>query len=135
LALENPPDVDASLAVRFGYAGPIAHQTAGHDALALAITRRQRIPSRERDDPLAIGVEKPAGTDEQRTGAVSNQGCKGGLDVVLGGDIGIACCARAASGQDAAAPLASVMNSRRRIIRSPHLRGRATSAALRCRAP
>ena len=37
------------------------------------------------------------------------------------------CCARAARGHAAAAPPSSVMNSRRRIIRSPRRRGRAGS--------
>ena len=47
--------------------------------------------------------------------------------------IGIGCCARAASGHAAAAPPSSVMKSRR-FIQSPRRRGRAASAARRCRA-
>ena len=44
------------------------------------------------------------------------------------------CCPRAASGHAAVAPPSSVMNFRR-VIRSPHRRGRAASAALRGRVP
>ena len=40
-----------------------------------------------------------------------------------------ACCARAATGHDAAAPPSNVMNSRR-LTRSPRLRARAGSAGL-----
>ena len=35
LALENPPGVDAGLAIGIGNAGSVAHQAAGHDGLAL----------------------------------------------------------------------------------------------------
>ena len=55
LALENPPGVDAGLAIGIGNAGPVAHQAAGHDGLALGIDRRQRMASRQRDDPFPIG--------------------------------------------------------------------------------
>ena len=36
LALENTPGVDAGLAIGIGYAGPVAHQAAGHNGLAPA---------------------------------------------------------------------------------------------------
>jgi hypothetical protein len=51
------------------------------------------------------------------------------------GRFGIAgCCARAPSGQAAAAPPSSVMNSRR-LIQSPRRQAIASSWAPRCRAP
>src|SRR5215212_8769992 len=43
LALENPGGVNTGLAVSIGYAGPVAHQAAARDNLALVIHRRQRM--------------------------------------------------------------------------------------------
>ena len=70
LALENPPGIDANLAIGVRYAGSVAHQAAGHDPLALAIASRQCIAIRQGDDLLSLGVKETAGTDEQRTSPV-----------------------------------------------------------------
>jgi hypothetical protein len=42
LAFENPPGVDAGLAICVGYAGAVAHQATGDHAIAPGIARRQR---------------------------------------------------------------------------------------------
>ena len=66
---------------------PVAHQATGHDGLAQAIARRQRMASRQRDEPFPMGVQERAGTDEQRTGPALDERCKGCLDVAVAADI------------------------------------------------
>src|ERR1035441_6349381 len=86
-ALENPPGVDAGLAVGIRNAGPVAHQSAGHGGLAPYIARRQRMAGRQCGEPFPMGVHERAGTDEQRARAALNEGCKGCFDVALATDI------------------------------------------------
>jgi hypothetical protein len=44
LALEDAPDIDARLAIGIALAGPVAHQAAGREKLALTIGRRPSLP-------------------------------------------------------------------------------------------
>ena len=67
--------------------GSVAHQATGHDGLAHGIARRQRMASRQRDEPFPMGVQERAGTDEQRTGPALDERCKGCLDVAVAADI------------------------------------------------
>ena len=55
--------------------------------LALAIARRQRMASRQRDESFPMGVHERAGTDEQRASPALDERCKGGLDVAVAADI------------------------------------------------
>jgi len=56
LALENPPDVDATLTVRSLVVGAIAHQTARRRVPAPFIDRRDCMPSRQREVVKVVKV-------------------------------------------------------------------------------
>ena len=85
-ALENPPGIDAGLAIGVGMAVSVAHQAAGHDILAQGIDRRQRMASRQRDELFPLREHEGAGADEQRADAALDQGRKGRIDVALAAD-------------------------------------------------
>src|SRR5262249_20712059 len=87
LALENPRNVAAGLPVRIALARAVAHQAAVKNTLAHAETRRQRMASRQRGQPLPMPGPEPAAPDEQRARAVLDGGCNGRFDVALAADL------------------------------------------------
>src|SRR5262249_35921024 len=72
-AFEDPAGIDAALAIGFGKAGSVAHQTAGCRELAPFIDRRHRVASGQHDKLLAPAVEEWRGDDEER---LANRGSK-----------------------------------------------------------
>ena len=87
LALENAAGIDAGLAVRFGKAGSVAHQAAGHGELAPKVDRGHRVAGRQRDDLIAPAVEERIGANDERAGPLLDHGCEGRVDVAFGAGI------------------------------------------------
>src|SRR5262245_2313953 len=82
-ALENPARVDAALAIGFGKAGSVAHQTASCGELAPFIDRRHRVADSQHDKLLALAVEEWRGGDEECPGALSDDGRERGVEIVF----------------------------------------------------
>src|SRR6516162_3762508 len=81
LAFENPPGIDAGLAVGIGNTGRVAHQAARIDGLAEAMHRGNPMSRRQRDDPFPMGEHERPGADEQRASPAFDERCKRGLDI------------------------------------------------------
>jgi hypothetical protein len=86
----------------------VASQTTRRDKLAYRVARRQRMPSRQRDDPFPIGKHERAADNEQRTGATRGEGRECGLDVIVRANI------------DNGEPLADRLRSRFQVVSFRH---------------
>src|SRR5258708_33050208 len=82
-ALENHRGVGAVLAVGIGDTYTVAQQSAGDRVFAKLVDRRQPLPRRESDDPIAPRVEIGIGRDHHCPGALPNQQYARGLQSLV----------------------------------------------------
>jgi len=113
--------------IRMGWFRPVHAKSVGSQEIRGLLVARKQLLGRLLDVELSIrGILRGFGL---KVGRVS----PGPLVVRSPITGSAACCPRAASGHAVAAPLSSVMNSRR-VIRSPRRRGRVATAEFRGRA-
>src|SRR3712207_4522870 len=84
LALANPPGIDTRQAIGIGYAGSVAHQTAGRCELAKVVDSGRRVACRQSSEPFMLAGEERIGVDEERTDPLLWQRREGHLNVVQG---------------------------------------------------
>src|SRR5215813_3742396 len=68
--LQNLRGIDAVLAVTLGDAHTVAQQSARDRIFTKLVDRRQPLPRRESDDPIAARIEVRGGCDQQRPRAL-----------------------------------------------------------------
>src|SRR5215471_3968946 len=68
--LQNLRGIDAVLAVTLSDAHTVAHQSARDRIFTKLVDRRQPLPRRESDDPIAARIEVRSGCDQQRPRAL-----------------------------------------------------------------
>jgi hypothetical protein len=84
LALENAAGIHADLTMRIRKVSSVAEQSAGRSKFAPIVVRRNRMTCGKRHHLIASAQKEHIGCDEQRGGALSNEGCESCIDVVLG---------------------------------------------------
>src|SRR5262252_2355484 len=75
LVEQNLRGIDAVLAVTLSDAHTVAHQSARDRIFTKLVDRRQPLPRRESDDPIAARIEVRSGCDQQRPRAASSICC------------------------------------------------------------
>jgi hypothetical protein len=60
--------------------GAVAHESSGRREVAPFVHRRHRMACRQHDKLLAPALEEWGGTDQERLGALSDEGREGELD-------------------------------------------------------
>src|SRR5215471_20649701 len=83
LTLENPPGIDAGLAIALAEIGTIAHQTARQRVFTLLVNRGNSVPRRQRDNFIALAVEEWIRDNQHRSGRQLCRSCKSGIDFTL----------------------------------------------------
>jgi hypothetical protein len=81
LALENPPRINARLAMRNGKAGPVAHQAAGRRKLARIVDRGHGMARRQCDQLITLTDEKRIGANDQGSGSLLDQRREGRIEI------------------------------------------------------
>src|SRR5262249_48924885 len=87
-AVENATRINAELAIKLRYVGPIAHESAGVRKITLEIERRYPMLSGQRYDLRPLGGKEAAGTNEQGFGPLFHEARKSRVDVVNVAGIG-----------------------------------------------
>src|SRR5829696_3566774 len=83
VALENAADIDPSQAISVGEVGPVTHQAACGNEVAILIDSRHGLAESQRGKLAASRIEKRIGADQQRAGPQLAQLCKDGRELAV----------------------------------------------------
>jgi hypothetical protein len=81
--LENPPGIDARLAIAGGEVSTIAHQATRQRMFALLVNRGNGMARYQSDYLVALAVQERIGTDQHCSGPQLRRSCKSGIDFTL----------------------------------------------------
>src|SRR5262249_31957434 len=81
--LQNLRGIDAVLAVTLSDAHTVAHQSARDRIFTKLVDRRQPLPRRESDDPIAARIEVRSGCDRARPRALLQYRADGGRQCIV----------------------------------------------------
>ena len=87
VAPNDPPSIDAGLAVRLHKIAAVTREAAGDTEVARLLDRRHRVTSRKGSQLFTMEGEEGVGGDHKSARPQLGQGCERGVDVLFGAGV------------------------------------------------